>query len=331
MLTIQRRKVLGGLAGIGAASLGALTSPVWAQPGKVNKLAPRLRIVIPGMSRSSLDEAGRALGDALVTTGLCDEIEYENKEGKGGTLGLAYYTDKYGRDPNSLLIGDTSLVGAIALQKPAVDLSRIQPIARLTSDYLVVVVAGNSSVKTITELTERLRNSPKQTPIAIGSMGGVDHVFAGLLTKSAGSSPDDASYLSFSRGFEMVDAVIGGKAAAGISGYNTFAADLASGKLRAIGVSSRRGSYGLRSVREQGIDVDMTNWRAVFTGQGVAAPRQVEMAEAVKMAIADESWKKTLKQSYWESFWLAGPDLSSFIDLDMKTAPVVAQLLKLKA
>ncbi|WP_411886786.1 Bug family tripartite tricarboxylate transporter substrate binding protein [Polaromonas sp. YR568] len=325
MLAIQRRTVLGGLAGLG------LAAPLWAQPAPKGKLGPKLRVVIPAMSRSTLDEAGRALGDALVGLGLSDEIEYENKEGGGGTAGLAWYVQKYGADPNTLFMGDSNLVGALALQKPAVDLTKVKPVARLTSDYPVVVVAAASPIKTINELVERLRTNPKQTPMAIGAAGGADHVFAGLLAKAAGARPEDAVYLPFARNFELVDAVMGGKAAAGVSGYGTFSAELASGKLRAIGVSSKKAAYGVKSAREQGLDVDLTNWRAVFTGAGVPAARQSEMVEAVKASLTYELWKKTLRQSYWEQSWMSGADLGNFIDFDVKTTQLMVQLLKLKA
>lgn len=151
----------------------------------LKKLAPKLHIFIPAMTRTALDEAGRALGDALVIAGLCDEIEYENREGKGGAL-------------------------------------------------------------------------------------------------------------------------------------------------PALGVSSRRSSYGIKSVREQGMDVDMTNWRAVFTGQQVTPSRQAEMVEAIRLATADSAWKKSLKEGFWEPSWLAGADLRNFLDIDTKTAQLMVQLLKLK-
>jgi len=328
MLTIQRRTVLGALTGLGMAAAAA---PLWAQSVPKSKLAPKLRIVIPAVSRSALDEAGRALGDALVGQGLTDEIEYENKEGGSGTAGLAWYVQKYNADPNTFFMGDSNLVGALALQKPAVDLGKVKPIARLTSDYPVVVVAAASPLKTINELVERLRTNAKQTSMAIGAVGGADHVFAGLLAKAAGAKPEDAVYLPFARNFELVDAVMGGKAAAGVSSYGTFRAELASGKLRALGVSSKKAAYGVKSVREQGLDVDLTNWRAVFTGAAVPAARQAEMVEAVKASLAYELWKKTLKESYWEQSWMSGPDLGSFIDFDVKTTQLMVQLLKLKA
>jgi putative tricarboxylic transport membrane protein len=331
MLPIRRRTVLGGLTGLGAATLAGTASPLWAQTAAKTKLAAKVRIVIPAITRTTLDDSGRALGDAFVGMGLCDEVEYENRDGKGGIAGLAYFADKYPADPNAFFMGDTPLVGAIALQKPGFDILRLQPVARLTSDYLVVVVAAASPIKTVKELTEQLRTNPRQTVMAVGAAGGTDHVFAALLSKAAGTRPEDAALQSFTRSFEMVDAVLQGKATAGISGYSSFASDIASGKLRAIAVSAKRTLYGVRSAKEQGVDVDLTNWRAVFTGPAVAPARKAEMVEAVRVATTYDFWKKTLKENYWEPSWMAGPDLSGFIDLDSKTTLVMMQLLKLKA
>ena len=223
------------------------------------------------------------------------------------------------------------MVGAVALQKPAVDMSRVQPIARLTSDYLVVVVAADSPIRTASDLAARIRDNPKEVPIAGGSAGGVDHVFAGVFTRGSRSKPEDLVYLPFAGGAEVVQAVLGGKAVAGISGYSEFSEQLASGKLRAIGVSSKRPVFGIPAIREQGIDVEMANWRGVFTGQGVSAVRQAEMVEAVKAATNHESWQKTLKQNRWESSWLSGPSFNGFIDVDLTTSRVMVHLLKLKA
>jgi putative tricarboxylic transport membrane protein len=340
MLNLKRRAALGGI-GLGLATLGGAI-PAWAQTAKppaagaqpkarAARLAPKLRIVIPANAGGGWDQTGRALGTALVGAGAADEIEYENKGGKGGTIGLSYYAEKYSADPNTLLMGGMVMVGAVALQKPAVDMSRIRPIARLTSDYLVVVVAANSPVRTIADLAGRMRANPKDVPIAGGSAGGVDHVFAGVFTRAAGSKPEELVYLPFAGGAEVVQAVLAGKAAAGISGYSEFADELASGKLRAIGVSSKRTVFGIPSIREQGVDVDMANWRGVFTGQNVAEARQAEMLEAVKAATGHESWQKTLKQNHWESSLLSGPSLASFIDFDLTTSRVMVHLLKLKA
>ena len=337
-MNINRRIVLGG---VGAAALAAAAPPLWAQTarsvadptakGKAVRLAPKLRIVIPANAGGGWDQTGRALGAAMIGAGAADEIDYENKGGKGGTIGLAHYAEKYSSDPNALLIGGMVMVGAVALQKPDIDMSHIRPVARLTSDYLVVVVAADSPIRSIKDLAERVRGNPRDVPIAGGSAGGVDHVFAGVFTRGAGSKPDELVYLPFAGGAEVVQAGLSGRATAGISGYSEFSEQLASGKLRAIGVSSRRPVFGIPAIREQGVDVDMANWRGVFTGQGVSAVRQAAMMEAVKLATSHESWQKTLRQNRWESSWLAGPGFNSFIDVDLTTSRVMVHLLKLKA
>ena len=328
MPTLQRRTLLRATTSACAAlALGGMVGPLRAQ----SKLAAKLSIVIPAASRTSLDLFGRALGDALVGTGLTDEIGYENKDEKGGVAALTYFNENFANDPNAFFVADTSFAGALAVQKSALNLTLLQPVARLVSDAMVIAVASASPLKTITDLTERLRSAQKSTPIAIGAPGSVEHVLAGRLQKAGNGKPEDGVYPHFGRGFEMMDAVLGGKAVAGIASYSLFHEELTSGKLRALGITSARGAHGIRSLREQGLDLEASNARTVFTGKGVAAARQTKMVESVRSALAYELWKKSMRQSFWDSSWLAGPDLGLSIDLEMKTAQLMVQLLKLKA
>jgi putative tricarboxylic transport membrane protein len=55
-------------------------------------------------------------------------------------------------------MGGMELVGAVALQKPAVDMTRIQSLARLTSDYLLVV-AADSKIRNVKDLADLMRAS----------------------------------------------------------------------------------------------------------------------------------------------------------------------------
>ena len=101
-------------------------------------------------------------------------------------------------------MGGMVMVGAVALQKPAVNIARIQPQARLTSDYLEVVVAADSNICTVKDLADLMRANQKDVPIAGGSARGVDHVFAGVLSRGARSKPEELAYLPFAGGVEVV-------------------------------------------------------------------------------------------------------------------------------
>lgn len=337
MNAMHRRRLLAQLA---ASALPVVALPSWSQAAKPatagkpkagSKLAAKLRIVIPANAGGGWDQTGRALGTAMISAGVVDEVEYENKGGKGGTLGLAHYAEKYSADANTLIMGGTVMVGAVALLKPAIDLTAILPVARLTSDYLVMVVAANSPIKSASDLSASMKANLKSVAIAGGSAGGVDHIFAGVFARAAGANPEELNYLPFASGVDVVSAVLAGKAAVGISGYSEFAAQLAGGQLRAIGVSSRKASFGIPAIRDQGVQVEMSNWRAVFTGKGVSLERQAEMVEAVRLATLHDSWKATLKQNHWDASWMTGKDLNNQIDLDLTTARVMVHLLKLKA
>lgn len=333
MKELQRRHVLGALA---AATLSGGLPAAWGQSAKPGaaiktKLASKLRMVIPANSGGGWDQTGRALGTSMISAGVVDEVEYENKGGKGGTLGLAYYAEKYNADPNALLIGGMVMVGAVALQRPAVDLTAIQPVARLTSDYLVMVVAANSPIRTVADVSARMKANLKSVSVAGGSAGGVDHIFAGTFARAAGANPEDLVYMPFTSGAEVVSAVLAGKAAVGLSGYSEFSSQLAGGQLRAIGVSSRKASFGIPAIRDQGVPVDMANWRGVLTGKGVPAERTASMVEAIRLATLHDSWKATLKQNHWDAAWATGKDLNEAMDLDLTTSRVMVHLLKLKA
>jgi putative tricarboxylic transport membrane protein len=314
-------------AGIAPASVVAQT----AKPAPAPAAAiPRLRIVIPANEGGGWDQTGRALGAAMMAAGAVAQVEYENVGGKGGTIGLARYVEKYDADPDAVLMSGMVMVGAVALQKPAVDMSRIAALARLTSDYEVVVVKSDSPIVTAKDLIAKMRTDPVNTVIAGGSAGGVDHMFAGILSRAAGNT-SALVYQPFPGGAQVVSAVESGKAVAGISGYSEFSEHIASGKLRAIGVSAKNPFMGVPSVRQQGVDADLANWRGVFTGKAVPAQRQAVLLDAVRRGVAAEAWQKALKRSNWDSYWMEGKDFQGFLELDQSMAGVLTYILKLKS
>ena len=303
-------------------------APAVAAPAK---LASKLRIVVPANPGGGWDQTGRALGAALVANGNVDAVEYENVGGKGGILGLEHYAKQYASDANTMLMGGMVMVGAVALHKPAVNLSNVQPLARLTSDYMVLAVRDDSPIRNAKDLLERMQKDLPSVVVAGASAGSVDHMFIGRLVRAAPAQPADLKYLPFAGGAQVIEAVVSGKAQVAISGYSELKDMLGPGKLRAIGVSSRRALYGIPAVREQGFDADMGNWRGVFTGQQVSAQRQAQMVSAVKAAVAHPSWQAALQQNRWQSSLLTGTDLNTFLDTERTVAEAMVYMLRLKA
>ncbi|MGN8083544.1 Bug family tripartite tricarboxylate transporter substrate binding protein [Variovorax sp. 22077] len=328
---ISRRSFSAWIAA-SAAAAGAGHAALWPRSAHAADapLSNRLRIVIPANEGGGWDQTGRALGAAMLASGAVGSVVYENVGGKGGTIGLTKYVEKYDADPDTLLMSGMVMVGAVALQKPAVTMASMAPVARLTSDYEVIAVKADSPIKTPKDLITQLHADAANTVIAGGSAGGVDHMYAGMLARVAEAS-QSLVYQAHPGGAEVVEALESGKAAAGISGYSEFAESIANGKLRAIGVSSKRPFQGIASVREQGVDADLANWRGVLTGRKVPPYRKTALLTVVKRATATDLWQKTVKQNNWDPFWLEGKEFENFLETDTAMAGPLIYLLKLKA
>lgn len=102
-------------------------------------------------------------------------------------------------------------------------------------------------------------------------------------------------------------------------------------KLRALGVSSRRTMFGIASMREQGLDAEMSNWRAVFTGRNLPAERSQQLLAAIDYASNQDNWKQALVSNNWSSSWQTGKALQEFLEVEASTAQLMTYLLKLKS
>ena len=325
--SLSRRHLLGSAGALLASSTLPFSA---AQAAPAQRLGGQLRIVIPANPGGGWDQTGRALGAALVSSGMIDKANYENIGGKGGTLGLAEYTKRYGSDPSSLLIGGMVMVGALALNKTSDELKHVQALARLTSDYLVVAVPTDSPIASPKALAQAMRENLAALQIAGGSAGGVDHMYAGMLARVAKANPEQLQYKPFPGGNDVLNALLQKQVQVGISGYSEFRDALKSGKLRALGISSRRALFGISSMRDQGMDAEMSNWRAVFTGKNVPAARAQQMLAAVEFAVTQESWKQSLNSNSWNASWQTGKALQDFMEIETSTAQLTTYLLKLK-
>jgi putative tricarboxylic transport membrane protein len=143
-----------------------------------------------------------------------------------------------------------------------------------------------------------------------GSAGGTDHILAGLVVKAAGADVTKLNYVPFSGGGEALAAILGGHVVAGISGYSEWAARSASGELRALGISApeRQAGIDIPTMKEQGVDVVLANWRAIVAPPGLDDGQTKALLDAVDAAVKSEGWKKVLADKKWTDLYLPGDD-----------------------
>ena len=291
---------------------------------------PSLKMMIPANPGGGWDQTGRQLAAAMQSGKLVSGVQFDNKGGAAGTIGLAQFVNAAKSDPNSLMVGGMVMVGGIILNNSPVNLSQVTPIARLTSEWEVVVVPAASPHKTMADLVKALKENPGKVSWGGGSAGGTDHILVGLIAKAVGVDPTKINYVAFKGGGEALTGIIGGHVAAGVSGIGEFQEQIKGKRLRALAVSSPKATEGIPSLKEQGIDVELGNWRGVFGAPGITPQQRDALVKLVKDATETPAWKQSLEKMNWEPVFLGGDQFKAFLEADTKRVATVIESLGLK-
>ncbi|MGZ9262592.1 MAG: tripartite tricarboxylate transporter substrate-binding protein, partial [Candidatus Binatia bacterium] len=147
---------------------------------------PSIKMMIPANPGGGWDQTGRSLANAMQSAKLVSSVQFENKGGAGGTIGLAQFINSAKGDPNAVIIGGMVMVGAILLEGSPVNVGMVTPLARLTGEYEIIVVPASSPHKTMADLVKVFKANPGSVSWGGGSAGGTDHILAGLIAKASG-------------------------------------------------------------------------------------------------------------------------------------------------
>jgi putative tricarboxylic transport membrane protein len=287
-------------------------------------------MLIPANPGGGWDSTGRALAAAMQAGKLVSGVQFDNKGGAAGTIGLAQFINSAKGDPNQLMMGGMVMVGGIILNKSPVSLEQVTPIARLTTENVVVVVPAKSPHKNLGELLAAFKANPGAIAWGGGSAGGTDHILIGLMAKAIGADPSKINYVAFKGGGEAVAAIIGGHVAAGVSGLSEFSEHIKSGRMRALGVSGAEREEGIATLKEQGVNVVLGNWRGVFGAPGITPAQRDGLVKMVRAATETPAWKESLQKNGWQPWFLGGDEYKAFLDEDIKRIGAIIESLGMK-
>ena len=301
-------------------SLALATSSLMLALPAVAQAPLELKITAPAGPGGGWDSAARSLQQVMTGTGIAKNVQVVNVPGAGGTVGLAQFVNNTKGDGNQLMVMGITMVGAVLTNKSPVGLDAVTPIARMTGDPLVVVVPANSPHKSIKDLAAAVKADTAKVVWAGGSAGGADHILAGLVAKAAGGDAAKLNYVPFSGGGEALAEMLGGRVTAGVSGYNEFESQIKAGKLRALAVSTGKRIEGVDvpTLKEQGMDVEVVNWRGVVAGPGINAQQKAALSAAVTKALKSPEWAKISKARGWDDAYLDADAFAAFLKSDQQ-------------
>src|ERR1700742_976706 len=137
---INRRDLL-----IGSAVASA--SPVLSIAGAQARVVDLLKIFVPAAPGGGWDQTARTIEQVLRATGAVKGVQITNVGGAGGAVGLPQFLNQWKGQGNALMVGGMVMVGAIIANKSPVRLAQATPIARLTGEFLALVVPAQSPFK----------------------------------------------------------------------------------------------------------------------------------------------------------------------------------------
>ncbi len=295
----------------GAAALGmpAVIRPAHAQA------IDMLQLFVPAAPGGGWDQTARTIELALRTENMIKTAQVTNVAGAGGAVGLPQFLNTWKGRPNAMMIGGLVMIGATIANKSPVRITQAVPVARLTGEFQALVAPANSPFKDAKDFAAALKADPGKVAIAGGSAGGTDHIMAGMIAKALGVPAKSVNYVAYAGGGPAQAAILGGHVAAGISGYGEFAEQVKAGKMKMLAISADKRQTGIDvpTLKEQGIDVEVFNWRGVFAPPGVSDADRNAMVALMEKMVASKTWKDEAGKRDWQTIFLAGDGFAKYI------------------
>ena len=273
--TFIRKAVCTALAlGLSASCLAAANEAAFPEK--------QLEIIVTFPPGGGTDMLGRLIGHRL-TEELGQTVIVENRPGASGNVGARVVSQR-APDGYSLLIVNSSFAVNPGVYErlpfdPKKDFSAVVNVAYVP---LTLVVPANSPYKTLDDLVKAA--TPKDNPVFYGSCGnGTPPHLAGELFNIAAKT--HMTHVPYKGCGPAASDVLGNQVASAIITVSSAMAHIKSGKLRALGVTSKERSEFLPDVptiAEQGYaGYELNQWHGFLAPSGTPEPIKKKLHEAI--------------------------------------------------
>ncbi len=296
---------------LGAAALGFLPLPAAAQawPDKP------IRIIVPYAAGQGADLLARLVSQELGKR-LNQPIVIENRAGAGGNIGSAAAARAAG-DGYTFLFGTnaTNAANAFLYSNPGYDAAADFAGVAMIGLLPMVICTSDADLpaNSVPALIERARAKPNALNVGLPSTT-AQVVFAEFV-KSAQAPLFAVKYKA--SGQSLTD-TMGGQIPLVIDTVTAARPYIASGKLRAVGITSLKASDmlpGVQSVAEQGVaGFDVVAWDALFAPRGTPPGIVKEMSEHIRHVLEQPETRRKMLDIGVEPLVMPPAQLDAFVN-----------------
>ena len=262
-----------------AAAFGGLAFGHCTATAQSSFPSKTIQLIVPFPPGASTDLLARFLGPRLQDA-LGQTVVVENRAGAGGMIGAGVVA-KAPPDGHMLLVASSTVMQGPLLQKkpPFETLTSFAPIAAAFQHPFLLAASATIPVHNIGELVRYARDNPGRLNAA--SLGGFSDVMSMMFRRAANA---DIQIVPYRGGAEAMIGVVRGDSHLVFNPYSAMEAQLSSGQLRPMAVTSLKRSAAAPDVPT--LDESGMKDFEIINVVGVLAPAGTP--EAVVSRLSDE-------------------------------------------
>jgi putative tricarboxylic transport membrane protein len=262
---------------------------------------------------SGFDLTIRSVVEALQQDGIVDvPLPVQNRPGASGADFLATMVEQDSGKDDQVSVTSLSMMMNELRGVSKYGYDDVTMIARLMTEYYVVVTSPGSPFKNLGDLMTAIKADPSR--VAVGAANDDEAPFD-LLVSAAGGAPSTIEYVTHEGGGDQSAALRAGAINVAIGGVSEFVGQLKSGDLTALGALAENRLPGLDAptAREQGLDVTLSNWRGLY---GPPAMPEVAVAfwqKAIGEMVASLTWRQIAERNHFTTTFMTGQEFQTFL------------------
>jgi putative tricarboxylic transport membrane protein len=269
-----------------------------------------IELAIPYAAGGSHDLTARAL-TSVAHQYLGQPMLAVLKPGGGGAPG-SQYVIRAKPDGYTLMLGGTGPNTIFALvQKAPIGPDQFTSIARINYSPAIFAVRAEAPWKTFREVVDTMKKNPGKFNFANTGVWGAGDFPMRMVGRTAAVEYNNIPY---DGGGPALLAVLGGHADGSFLYTAQLLPQIGAGKMRALAVTDSRRHRDLPNVptlREEGVDVVFTQWRAVLAPKGISQSIAGKLEAALKQMTEDGSFQALIKQLGDEIQFQSGKDFET--------------------
>jgi len=290
LLSRARHGIVAGLV-LGTA---ALTMPAQAQDAANFPTRP-VTLLVPWAPGGSSDLASRLIAN-LLKKEMGWSVRIENRPGAGSAVGLQMLANA---KPDGYTFGlvTSSVVTNPILGDATVNYSMFDPLRLTHISPGAIAVNSDSSLNSLNDLIEMAKKEPNRVRIGNTGTGATWHLLSMMIKDAADVEYVDVPYSS---GSELLAAVLGGHIEGAIQSIAGWQANVASGDLKVLGISSSErmtDNPDIATFKEQGADISYGLFVGFVAPKGVPEDIRTKLGDALSKTVQKDEFKAFAKEN----------------------------------